>query len=300
MKLPVLAASLGLLAASPGTARAGSSASANYTVVADTVAAAGQRSASADYTADQSLADFGSAGASAGSTLLQGYTGQLYDPASLSLTATPATVSENTATQLSAVSVNDDGTTASVPAPEVLWTIVSGPVLQISSGGLVATGAVFADSTAGIRGQWRGLTGFTGLTILDTDADNYHNYAGDGVPDAWQVNYFGPDNPEGEAGADPDADGQDNAFEYRTGLLPNDASSRFDLALSTPAPARRNIEFGPVVPGRSYQLQWSSDLVQWNAVALPLLINDDGHQRILQDWQAREDRKFYRINITVD
>ncbi len=300
MKRPVLAASLGLLAACPGPARAGSSSSANYTVVADTVASAGQRSTSDNYTADQSLADFGSAGTSAGSTLLQGYTGQLYDPASLTLTATPPAVSELAASQLSAVSMNDDGTSAPVPASEILWSIVSGPVLQISTSGLVTTGAVYADSTTGLSGQWRGLTGLAGLTILDTDPDNYHNYAGDGVPDAWQVSYFGPDNPNGEAGADPDADGQDNAFEYRAGLLPNDASSWFNIAMSTAGPTRRDIEFGPVVSGRSYRLQWSSDLVHWRDVASPLLISDDGHQRILQDSEAREDRKFYRIEITVD
>ena len=291
---------LSLFLAAAALARADSHTSADYTIAADDLAPSGQRSVSADYAADQSVSDTGASGTSLNYLARQGYTGQLYDPAALTLTASPAAVSETTTSQLSAIVVNDDATFAPLPATAVLWSVVSGPVREIRSQGVLYPNPVYADTPARVRGQWSGLTGFADLTVRNTDDDNYRSYAADGVPDSWQVNYFGPDIPAGLAAADPDGDGQDNAFEYLAGLLPNDPLSHFDIAISTASPTRRNIEFGPLSSGRSYRLEASLDLSLWQAVPAPFLISDDGHLRILQDGLAIEPRKFYRIRIQLD
>ncbi len=54
--------------------------------------------------------------------------------------------------------------------------------------------------------------------------------ADDGIPDAWQEQYFGPDyliDPQAAAGADPDGDGANNAQEYAAGTNPTDPLSGF-------------------------------------------------------------------------
>jgi hypothetical protein len=56
---------------------------------------------------------------------------------------------------------------------------------------------------------------------------------GDGLPDAWQIQYFGSfSSPDAAPGADPDHDGFANLQEYLAGTNPTNAASclRFDLA----------------------------------------------------------------------
>ena len=62
--------------------------------------------------------------------------------------------------------------------------------------------------------------------------------------------------------ADPDNDGDMNYREFIMGLDPNNPSSRFRFDLTVPpmSPAERKITFGPVVPGRSYTLEFSDNL----------------------------------------
>ena len=55
------------------------------------------------------------------------------------------------------------------------------------------------------------------ITVLDWQGDSFGSYAEDGLSDAWQVNYFGINSSAAVAAADPDQDGQDNAFEYLSG-----------------------------------------------------------------------------------
>ena len=46
--------------------------------------------------------------------------------------------------------------------------------------------------------------------MLDTIADNFGTYAGDGLGDDWQVQYFGLSNPNAAPLLDPDFDGHNN------------------------------------------------------------------------------------------
>jgi len=62
--------------------------------------------------------------------------------------------------------------------------------------------------------------------------------------------------------ADPDQDGDSNFTEFIAGLNPNDAASRFLFTVDTPptSPTDRRLLFGPVVPGRSYSIEFSDNL----------------------------------------
>jgi hypothetical protein len=70
---------------------------------------------------------------------------------------------------------------------------------------------------------------------------------GDGLPDAWQIHYFGSiSSPDARPDADPDHDGMNNLQEYRAGTDPTDPNSVFKLSAVT-----------QVAPG-VVQLQWLS------------------------------------------
>ena len=46
------------------------------------------------------------------------------------------------------------------------------------------------------QGSYAGSTGSLNLTVLNVNQDNFGSYAGDGIGDDWQVQYFGlPSNP---------------------------------------------------------------------------------------------------------
>jgi hypothetical protein len=56
-------------------------------------------------------------------------------------------------------------------------------------------------------------------------------YESDTLPDEWQRQYFGEDNPSALPEIDADGDGQNNLFESVAGTDPTDAGSRFDLKI---------------------------------------------------------------------
>ena len=61
--------------------------------------------------------------------------------------------------------------------------------------------------------------------------DNFQFYAGDGLPDGWQVFFFGFDDPNATPFVDFDLDGLFNLVEFGFGSDPTDPSSGSDLAL---------------------------------------------------------------------
>ena len=71
-----------------------------------------------------------------------------------------------------------------------------------------------------------------GHDLLDNIPDNFGSYAGDGLGDDWQVQYFGQNNPNAGPLRDPNGDGQTNAFEDTAGLVPNDPNSRFTFTIA--------------------------------------------------------------------
>ena len=183
-----------------------------------------------------------------------GYVGQLYDLVALELTAPPSTTLGETASrQLLANPLADDSTTLAALNPAtVSWSVLNGPIASISSGGLATAGNVYENTPALVQGINQNLTGQLGLTILNVGLDDFAEYAGDGLDDDWQVLFFGqPPNPNAGPNADPDGDGQDNAFEFVAGLIPNDANSRFRLRIEAVAaqPSQRRDDLQPSPKG---------------------------------------------------
>lgn len=283
-------------------AHAGPRTSANYAITTDTTDTGGRRTTSASYTNDAS------AGAVAGlstvaapaETAKQGYIGQLTEVTALQLAATPTTINESATRQLSGAQLLDDLTTNAVPAGSITWSIVSGPLTSISTGGLATAGPVYQDTSATAQGIYAGVTGTLGLTVLDSIKDNYGSYAGDGIGDDWQNQYFGLNNPNAGPLADPDHDGHTNLFEFTTGLDPTSALSVFHWRIdAVPGfPTQKKIIFSPIVAGRTYSVKTSTTLgtgAVWSS--LTGSVSDNGNERTVTDTSATGGAKFYSVEI---
>src|SRR5207249_1547075 len=88
---------------------------------------------------------------------------------------------------------------------------------------------------------------------------------GDGIPDAWRLQYFGdPTNITSSSCATCDADGtgQNNLFKYVAGLDPTNPASifLFSIADVTAQPNRKSLIFQPPTAGRFYVPQFRLDL----------------------------------------
>jgi hypothetical protein len=100
---------------------------------------------------------------------------------------------------------------------------------------------------------------------------------GDGIPDAWRAQYFGGSgtttNAESCAACDADGNGMSNLQKYVTGTNPTNAASVFRLQITAQASANSVLLNWPEVPGRSYQLQYKTNLTDavWQ-IAPPLWV----------------------------
>ena len=291
-----------LLLAAAGASQAGPRSSSDYSIPAETTDGGGTRTASASYTNDSSIG--GVAGLSTvaepAETAKVGYIGQLYEVAALQLAAAPATIDEGLTRQLTASQVFDDDSTLGVPAGEVAWSVLSGPLKGIDTVGLATAGKVYQDTAATAQGDHAGLTGTLSLTVLDVDPDNFGSYADDGLDDDWQVQYFGLNNPDAAPGLDPDGDQQDNTFEFTAGVVPTDPLSRFFLAIEPVSgqPEHKNLIFSPRFADRTYTVKFRPDLTPGSWDILPGgTIDDNGDERTVTDTSATEDKRFYRVEI---
>ncbi len=284
------------------TVHAGPRSSANYSVATDTADSGGARSTSTSYTHDGSLGGVVgvSTVATPAETAKHGYLGQLYEITGLTVNATPATVDETATRQLSAWQALDDASYLAVAATEVAWSIVTGPLTDIDAG-LATAATVYQDTSATVQGSYGGLDDQFDLTVRDIDPDNYGSYAGDGLDDAWQYDYFGLDIPLAGPLMDPDGDGQNNVFEFTAGIIPTDPLSRFLLRVEPVAgePAQKRLVFSPLVVGRTYDILTSTTLLgdSWSALSGGV-VSDIGDERSVIDPNASGNKKFYRVGIT--
>ena len=218
----------------------------------DTVSNGGARTTSAAYTND------GSAGGIVGistvaapaETMKHGHIGQLYDVDHLHInSAPPDTITELGTKQLSLIQILDDGSVLVADLMRTTWTTTTGPVITVDNTGLAHASAVFQDSLTTLRADYEGLSALGQWTILNVNTDDLPGYSGDGLDDAWQVQYFGLNNPLAAPLLDPDGDGHTNVFENLAGIDPTSAASFFRVTQISISGGVFNMTF-PTVPGR--------------------------------------------------
>lgn len=270
--------------------------------VAQGLSAGGGRASSQHYDSQGSFGSIGGVSsanvpAPGGTVARQGYIAQLYEVVGLTVAATGASVNEGAPTQLRAWERLHDETLIAIPAESVAWSLITGPVVSIQSSGQVTTRAVFSDTTTTIQGALRGFTAQAVFNVTNNDPDNFGSYAGDSLPDDWQVQHFGQNNPSAKPGLDADKDGYLNSSEYLAGTLPGDPSSYFRLKMIRPQVQAPALLEWTSLNGRTYEVQSSRNLLDsaWETLAtLP------GTGQVMQ-WSSAGGtlgrRRFYRVIV---
>lgn len=262
----------------------------------------GGRATSASYAQVAGVTGMGTVSESAVYQNRGGWVGQLAEVSSLSLTGTPLPAAEESTVELWAVAGLDDGSFTVVGGSEVSWEVVSGPLSGVDSDGVAGTGSVWAETPATVRGRYFEAMGSLTWTVLDSQPDNFGSYAGDGLPDEWQVGFFGFDSLDAAPGADPDGNGQDNWFEYLAGTVPTNSASGFRLEIAPVAgePQQMALRFSPVRADRVYVVEFRTDLTQGGYAPLESVeVADEGEWRVVTDLEAVEAAKFYRVKIAL-
>jgi len=238
---------------------------------------------------------------------------------------------------ISAAQLLLDLTTASDHLPVVAdYTI---PVVQPVAGFTAApTSAVppltvtFADASTGIVTNWFWNFGDGAISNTCTTTGVVHTYTTAGVYtvtetvtgpggvntttqtslitvltpfQAWQMQYFGCTTClQAQPDADADGTGQNNLFKYVAGLNPTDTNSIFVFSIASVPnqPAWMNLVFSPVVAGRTYTPQMTTDLLNnpWaplTTTATPPVTN--GVQVTLTDTNAFQQQEFYQMEISL-
>jgi T5SS/PEP-CTERM-associated repeat protein len=96
---------------------------------------------------------------------------------------------------------------------------------------------------------------------------------GDGIEDAWAIQYFGSSpllngtGPNNKFG-DKDGDGPSNYAEFIAGTNPTNAASTFKLTVAASDPSSVTLQF-PFVFGRTYRLWFSTNLTSWLELPVP-------------------------------
>ena len=288
------------LLAFAATAHADLRTSTDYTVATDTTDAGGQRTSSSAYT------NHGSVGGIAGistvavpaETAKAGYIGQLYEVTGLQISASPTTVDEGATRQLNAAQLLDDDTIINLGPDSVTWNVMAGPFTGITTGGLATAGQVHEDTVATAQGSFAGAIGQLDLTVNNITDDDFGSYAGDGLPDDWQVQYFGEDNAEAGPNVDADGDGDSNLYEYHARLLPNDPASFLSITLTPDATeGDALLTLSPGKAGVNYAVSTKDSLLDADWIPLTTMVGSDGMLGVT-DMDASGLRKFYIVTPT--
>ncbi|MEN3940925.1 hypothetical protein WJU23_06510 [Prosthecobacter sp. SYSU 5D2] len=270
--LPLIMASVGMNL--PASAMALERESQAYQIVTESINSGGGSGGSADYQQDASFGIVGGlstapAGEAGLSMIKHGYIGQLYEEQALEISVSPESVPERTNGQLSVLKRLDDDTFLAVDPETLQWNVMSGPVSAITAEGGFTSQTVFADTTAMVRADVPHMSGEFSFLVTNTDTDDFGIYAGDGLEDAWQVEFFGEENSLGAPHLDPDGDSLSNAHEYLAGTIPKDPASVFRLKVLYPPNSAQPVLQWKSLPGRFYEVQSSSNLLEedWTSLA---------------------------------
>lgn len=261
----------------------------------------GRPTSSANYANDGSLGGIGGISTNSNQQARHGYIGQLTEVASVNFTGTPAAVNEGATSQITGTARLDDDTITALPGADISWGLFAYPIKGITTGGLATASLVYSNVIATLNGSYLGVAGNGSLFVVDDLPDNYGTYAGDGLPDSWQNQYFGLNNPNAAPSADFSGTGQNNLFKYFAGLNPTNPTSLFRLSIERVdgQSNRRTLIFAPRWDDRTYTPLFRTNLLTgtWQTLTNANTA-DNGSERTIIDLNASELRKFYRIQIT--
>ena len=275
--------------------------SASYSMTTEIADNGGRRGTSANYTNNGSASSIAGSSAAPSGTAKSGYVAQLYEIVGFIVTAATLSVNEGASLQLDARQLLDDATYLAVNPSLVTWGMPVAPIASITPGGLATAQIVYQDTPASVQGTFQSSIGSFNFTVLNVANDDFNSYAGDGIDDSWQVQYFGqPPNPLAGPNADADGTGQTNLFKFVAGLNPIDGS-RFTLSIQSVVgqTSQKNVIFSPLVAGRTYVVQSNSNLVfpSWSVLPHSTSI-DTGATRTVTDLDAFPAPKLYRVQIS--
>jgi hypothetical protein len=264
----------------------------------------GGRGSGGDIVNDGCVGGVGGVSAAGANVARQGFPGQLTEAVSVSVAGTPAQVSETGATQLGGAALMDDDTVTALAGNEIAWASPTWPLHEISASGAASATAVYAETSAPIGGTYHGVYGAGSLLVLDTFPDNYGSYAGDGLPDSWQTQYFGLGNPDAASDKDVTGTGQNNLFKYVAGLDPTNAASVFVVKIANVPgqPGQKALTWKPWAPGRVYTPTYRTNLVgsaTWDLVGSVSGPATNANEITVTDLDASDRARFYRIQITL-
>jgi hypothetical protein len=128
---------------------------------------------------------------------------------------------------------------------------------------------------------------------------------GDGIPDWWRLQWFGSSSSTNSASCsnccaacDADGTGQNNFFKYVAGLNPTDPTQVFVLQIAASNQVM-NLTFGPVVPGPTYTVESSPDLVNYSGLASNSPPQINGNQTTIIDLAPWPSNEFYHVHISL-
>jgi hypothetical protein len=254
---------------------------------------------------DNSIGGMAGNSSSAAYTTKDGYIGQLTEVVSIVVTAQPNSVGVGSTAQLSGTAMLDDSTVASLAGSDVAWSSPNEPypVASINGSGVLNPANVYASTSATVNGSYLGATSATSVEVFAPDS------IGDGIPDWWRQEYFGaatPTNGSDCATCDADGTGQNNFFKFVAGLNPINPASVFVLKVAPVAgqPSQKALTYNPIVVGfgQTYTVQYRTNLTGGAAYAnltTTSALTTNGGTVSLNDTQATQTQKFYRVNISL-
>lgn len=287
---------IGFLLLLPLVAWAGTSA--DYSIDPTALDGGGALASSAAYTLNPSAAP-GAAGSSTNYTLRSGYAGQLLELVSIQIEnpSSPLTMNERATLQLEASAVYDDSSRTILTANDLVWSAEGGTVVSIDSSGLLTAGSVYQDTSTTVRVSSGDIIDEFELMILNIGSDDFGPYASDGLPDTWQVGYFGESSARGGPMDDFDNDGVINLLDFAFGTDPSQASGGSVqwsgsgvITAGSPIPyvfqggtgtfsyrAAFSRRKDYASHGLTYTVEFSADLNTWKASSVaPTILADDG------------------------
>ncbi len=276
-----------------------------YAITSESIGGSGGRVVYNTSTSTYAIAEAVSASTTTTSTSARyafngGYVGQFPNVVGFVTDSGSTSVSELSAVDMRGYLLLSDATRERVDGSQIVWSIQGGPLQRNALSGQLRTDAVFADTTAQISGAFAGFAATSSILVRDTIPDNFGSYANDGLPDDWQVYYFGQNNPLALPSADASGTGQSNLFKYLAGLNPLDPNARFTVETDSDSAGARTVTFGPVVNGRDYIVEFISDPASgvWTPLPSASLSISDGRGVVIDSAPSATQRLF-RVRISL-